>query len=309
MRNPLSANFYLSLLILPFIIAGCNTLEKNEKSIGEDKVFFEGSITFKEETGLYGKLFTISTSYQVEENCLKREERLTGINKIWNNYAGLIINLDKDKVILYYSDITNKIKHSLSVKEYLNIRDSLAGEIKSPWVVDRTFQHFDPYIRKRYVKDSLVIEGFTTDYSKFTEGYIKQEVFDTRQIKIKRLLMEMAIPGIPESIHFPLRSDLKTIVGEINNDSITSSAKDFYPIQDTENVKMREDKNSFIINTAINLIKKGIDLNLHSNLELDEIFEGEIPTSVFSLSDSEFKEISDLDDFLKNFPDAGELDD
>ena len=104
---------YISILICLSFYA-CE--DNKTAEVDAAKPFFEGEINLSESRGLYGSLSKVHTTYSISENYLKREQRLGGINSILETYAGMIIDLEKDSVVLYYSDKIsgNKNKHTTS---------------------------------------------------------------------------------------------------------------------------------------------------------------------------------------------------
>lgn len=128
-------------------------------------------------------------------------------------YAGVIIDLKRDTIILYYSDKLNntKIKHTLFIKDYKTFlqSESRSNSLSSPF--DNTFTILQNSRPMRQVKDSVKILGSDTDYSLYNDssGYFKSETFDTKALKIEREILEMAFMNIPEGINFSLKSEIK----------------------------------------------------------------------------------------------------
>jgi|GEM_PF-5535665 len=312
---------YLAVFILTSLCISCNNKEKDKADDSEP--YFEGEITLAETRGLYGSLFKVHTTYLISENSIKREQKLGGINSVLDNYAGIIIDLKKDSVVLYYSDQLSGIKnkHTTSLKDYKSNAKykSFPSNIPSP--VDNTFQLLPDYNLIKQVKDSITIKGFKSDYTLYKDSseILKQQVFDTKGIKVKREFLQMVFNGIPEEINFPLKSDLTTTLSDIRNDSILngqqSKAIDLF-LRDVFQKKQEKtdleklSKNKWV-NLGLEVLKKGVDLNIHITADVSELTVKKLTPKEFLFPSNDFKEISDIDEFINTLPsnESGEYDD
>ena len=309
------------ILISFFVLFSC-CKEKSGTTIENNEPYFEGEIKLTESQGIYGSLFKTHTSYFLSENRLKREQKLGGLNSIMNSSAGIIIDLEKDSVILYYSDrINGKFKHSTTLKNYKSILDSVPQQLPSP--VDRTFTLLPSYKLIRQKKDSLEIKGFSCDYTFFKDSLeiLKQEVFDTKEIKVKRELLEMVFVGLPKDINFPLKSEINTTITEFSNDSIVSGkqTKEFdkfirnfmrdenstEPEKKTDLDKISENK---WVEKGLNILKKGVDLSIRIVMEVSDLNVGKLSEEDISLPSGDFMEIPDFGDFILSIPQESNYD-
>ncbi|MBL6445953.1 hypothetical protein JMN32_06515 [Fulvivirga sp. 29W222] len=317
-------NFFkpLSLLVLSTLLLSCDPLNRKNEEVREvPEGPFEGEIALSESRGLYGSLFKTHTSYLISENTLKREERLGGLNDVFDNYAGIIIDLEKDSVTLYYADITEKFKHTLTVKEFKAqmTKGSLPRSTPSP--IGNTFSYFSAYTPIHTAEDSVVIEGFNADYNLYREDFFQQEIYDCKKLQIKRELLKMVFPNLPANTNFVLKSEFKTILTSVKNDSIVNndqvrlvdelSRGIMFHIDSVEREETNLEKlsKSKWVNMGLNLLKKGIDLNLHISSEISKFSGRGTKPIEFSLPSGEFKEIDDFDAFCNSIPTGGEFDD
>ncbi|GGX33660.1 hypothetical protein [Aquimarina muelleri] len=297
----------------------CNDIKNGSDNT---KPYFEGEISLSESRGLYGSLFKVNTTYFISENHIKREQKLGGINSVFNSYAGIFIDLKKDSVVLYYSDMLSgkKNKHSTSIKEYTSNKKykNLPNSLPSP--VDNTFKLLPNYKRSNQVKDSIKIKEYTSDYTLYQEdsGILKQEVFDTKEIKVKRELLEMVFMNIPKEINFLLKSDLKTTISDISNDSIVNGKqskaidlflRDVFQKKDSIKSDKKTDleklsKNKWI-NLGLKILKKGVDLNIHIATDISELTSRKLLSNEISFTSLDFIEILDIDDFSNSLPHEG----
>lgn len=307
----------ISLLII-LILTSCSNEQK-----AKEEPYFEGEITLSESRGLYGSLFKVHTTYTISENCLKREQKLGGLNSLANTYAGIIIDLKKDSIVLYYSDGLRGVnnKHTISVQEYKTNPKYKEISSSPPSPIDGTFKLLPKYELSKQVKDSTNIEGFVSDYSLYKDEIpiFKQEIYDTKSLKIKRELLELAFQDIPKEINFVLQSDLRTMITDISNDSIVAGRqtkaldillRDAFN-KSNEKTNLEKLAQNKWVKLGLNLIKTGVDLNIHISSEVTSKVIKNIPSSSFSLPSVDFEEISDLDDFLDDLPNkhGGDFDD
>lgn len=323
MNNTLKLALFCLLILT---LNACQYFNKKEKQI-DTEGYFEGEINISESRGLYGSLFKVHTTYSISENQLKREQKLGGLYSMLDNYAGLIIDLNKDSVTLYYNDkiMDKHIKHTMSIEQYKSKikTDPFPKVIPSP--VDQTFNLFTEYTKINHVTDSAKINGFISDYTLYNDNtnIFKQEVFDSKHIKIKRSLLEMTFMNLPDNINFPLQSNLKTRLSDISNDSIISGKqtraidhfiRSVFAGKDTLSNKQSTDleklANSKLVQLGLDILKKGVDLNLHITSELSDIDFIPLSLTDFSLPSGDFSEIEDFDEFLNELPNSsGDFDD
>lgn len=310
------------LIILYCLLPSCDSTAPKNSDSSLTASFFEGEITISESRGLYGRLFKIHTSYWISEDIFRREQRMGGVNSVFNRSAGIVINLNKDSVILYYSDLTNKIKHVLTVEDYKARLSESMFPLKTPSPIDGTFNFLAEYKAKKMVKDSVNIKGFEADYSLYIEDIFQQEVFDTKEIKVKRELLEIVFVNLPQETNFPLQSEFKTIISRIKNDSIINSkqvslldkiSKDiFYEIDSTnskEATDLEELSQNKFLNLGLDVFKKGVDLKIHVEGKITEIIEREIDENEMVLPSESFRDVDDFDEFFNLIPSGGEFDD
>src|SRR5690606_6020116 len=215
-------------ILLIFLFFSCTFFDKkndkNEENEAPSLPYFEGVIKLSESRGLYGSISKIHTTYHISENRMKREQELGGVNTVFSIYAGMIIDLQKDSIVLYYADglAGTKNKHTLSIGEYKkHMTDNyIPQSVPAPY--DTTFKLLPDYVKIGLVKDSTEIKGFMCDYTIYKDSLkiLKQEVFDTKEINIKRPLVALTFLNIPKEINFPLKSEVHTTISDISNDSI-----------------------------------------------------------------------------------------
>lgn len=316
--NKRSLLFFLFKLTIIILLVSCKTEEK------EELPYFEGEIKLSESRGLYGSLFKVHTTYTIAENYFKREQRLGGVNSVFSTYAGIIIDLKKDSVILYSADKLSgkKNKHTTTIKAFKTASNYKNFPNSLPSPVDNTFKLLPNYNLKKQVEDSTLIKNFKSDYTQYIDNanILKQDLFNTKKIRIKRAVLEMVFPNIPNEINFVLKSDLKTTISNINNDSIISGeqtkALDLFvrDVFNKDKTKTNEEatnlnklaKNKWV-KMGLNLIKKGVDLNFHITTNVSELTTREILLNdiYFPSLDIGFDEIEDIEDFMSELPSEG----
>lgn len=304
----------ISLLLLIFFI-GCKDEQKKT-----EEPYFEGEITLSESRGLYGSLFKVHTTYTLSENYFKREQKLGGINSVFNTYAGVIVDLEKDSIVFYYVDelLGKKIKHTTSIKDYNTSHkyNTFPNTLPSP--IDNTFNLLPDYNLIKQIKNSTEIKGFKSDYTLYKDEskIFKQEIYDSKDIKIKREFLEIVFPNIPDEINFVLKSDLKTTISDINNDSIINSKqskaidlflRDIFQKSD-EKTDLEKIANNKWVQFGLNILKKGIDLNINIKTNIAELENRKVVSSEFSFPSLGFKEIPNIDDFINDLPREGGVD-
>lgn len=315
--------FKSSIFFSLLLILSCNYLNKNKNAATKQEPYFEGEIKVSESQGLYGELFKVHTTYVISENVFKRHQVLGGLNSTLNIYAGIIIDLKKDSVVLYYVNSGTKNKHTLSVKDYKAYIQANEITYVSPSPYDATFMFLGSHRLLKQVKDSMKIQEFTCDYTMFHDSLdiLKQEVFDTKDIKVKREILEMVFIQIPEEVNFPLKSEIRTSISDISNDSILGGeqTKSLEALareimggnsQTTTENKFSLEKLSQnkLVKLGLNILKKGVDLNIHINTELSEIIKRQVTETELALPSESFTEIKDFNKFMEAFPRNNDMD-
>ncbi|WP_103069993.1 hypothetical protein [Aquimarina sediminis] len=153
------------------------------------------------------------------------------------------------------------------------------------------------------------------DYNLYIGDVFQQEIFDSKDIKIKRNLLEMLFYRLPKEINFPLSSEFKSTISSVKNDSIiTKSAqlkdkisKDLLKNTDTTNTD-KLIKNKWL-DLGIKMFKKGVDIALHATLKTESFSERIIELPEFAMPSGKFKEIEDIDTFFSKLPSGGDFDD
>ncbi|MFD2561465.1 hypothetical protein [Aquimarina rubra] len=315
-----------------FFTLSCNFLEDKKEGNTEDKdkkeednrLYFEGEIKLSESRGLYGSLTKVHTTYYISENKIKREQEWGGVYSMLENYAGIIIDLKKDRVVMYYADklSSTRNKHTLSIKDYKTHLKTKVMPKGIPSPVDRTFELLLDYRLINQVKDSTVIKGFKSDFTRYHDDtdFLKQDVFDSKEIKVKRELLEMVFMNLPEEINFPLKSEVKTTFSEISNDSIIKGKQTKAIDQLARNILRKKDstvkketdleklsKNKWL-NMGLKILKKGVDLNIHITADVSDFSVRTLTNIDVSIPSGDFTEILDFDEFLNTLPTGGSVD-
>lgn len=319
-----------SFIFLSLALNSCNFLGSNNEgnstkdidSAEEDnRPYFEGEIKLSESRGLYGDLTKVHTTYFISEYKIKREQRWGGVYSVLDNYAGIIIDLKKDSVVMYYADkfSDKRNKHTLSIKDYkLQLKNKvIPSGIPSP--VDHTFKLLPAYRLIEQIKDSTIIKEFSCDFTRYHDDtdFLKQDIFDSKEIKVKRELLDMVFLNLPDEINFPLKSDVKTTFSEISNDSIIKGKQTKAIDQLARNILRKKDstikketdleklsKNKWL-NMGLQILKKGVDLNIHITTDVSEFSIRALSNIDISIPSGDFDEISDFDEFLNTLPTGG----
>ncbi len=313
----------LPVVILVMIGVLATRCQRTERLALDANSYFEGEITLTESRGLYGALFKINTTYTLSENYLKREQRLGGVTSLLGTYAGIIVDLDRDSVCFYH---VNKMagyqkKHTTSIASYRSDPKYQSWPESPPSPVDQTFRLLPDYHFIRHVKDSTEIEDFQVDYSLYRDGsgLLKQEVFDTKEIKVKRQLVEMVFMDIPEEVNFILKSDLLTTLSDIPKDTIvsgeTARATDGVlrealedSLQDAQENDLDKLASNKWVHRMIDLLKKGVDLNIQIRTRLSKVTARTTTSREFTFPGGDFDEVSDFNEFLRSLPSEGGFD-
>lgn len=306
----------LTGMLVVFLYACSNDSRKGD--MDAVKTYFEGEIVQKEEVGLYGKLAGRKTTWLFSEHRLKREQTYSGIANLLLAKAGIIVDLLKDSVTLYYTDIDGSFKYTGSCKDYQTYMKEKGTTRKGLNTVDQTFTVLQNYRSSKHIEDSMEIKGFLCDYYLYKENPVKQEVLDAKGLLIKRSLLEMAILNLPSEINFPMRSDVRTLVTEVKNDSILNSSvsqtlkgkiKQLLG-RKTEGVKNskpeQKSEGSQYAEKGINLIKKGIDAAIHITVELVEIAKRSVTQAEWHLPEAKYQEFKDPERFFEALPKVSE---
>ncbi|MGR7813938.1 hypothetical protein [Lacinutrix undariae] len=305
---------YITFIVLIALFVACKNDAKKEIP------YFEGDISLSESRGLYGSLFKIHTTYTLSENYLKREQSLGGVNSVFNVYSGIIIDLEKDSIVLYHVDKSSskKNKHTVSIHDFKTNPKYQNFPTTFPSPVDHTFKLLPSYEEINRVNDSTLIKKYNTDYTLYndTSKILKQEVFDTKDVKIKRELLEMVITDIPDNINFVLQSNLRTTITDIKNDSIVNGEqskavngflRDIFNKND-EKTDLQKIASNKWVKIGLNILKKSVDLNIHITSEIDELKPRKILSTEFNFPSLDFIEISDIDDFIDTLPTGESID-
>ncbi|MHA7057711.1 hypothetical protein ACWGOQ_0010860 [Aquimarina sp. M1] len=314
------------------VLSSCNFLDDKKEKKVEEKYkmeedsgpYFEGEIKLSESRGFYGSLTKVHTTYFISENKIKREQRWGGVYTVLDNYAGIIIDLKKDSIVMYYSDkfSDKKNKHTLNIDAYKSHIKTKTMPQGVPSPIDRTFESLPNYKLINQVKDSTVIKEFISDFTRYHDDtdFLKQDVFDSKEIKVKRELLEMIFINLPEEINFPLKSEVKTTFSEISNDSIIKGQQTKAIDQLARNILRKNDstikketdleklsKNKWL-NMGLKILKKGVDLNIHITLDVSNFSTRKLSDIDISIPSGDFSEISDFDEFLSTLPQGGDID-
>lgn len=304
--------------LIIFSSASCDFLSKDKNQKEEKtspKDYFEGEIKLSESSGYQGSLFKVYTTYLISENKIKREQKAKGLNTVFNMKNGIIIDLVKDSVTLYYSDVFQKNKHTLTSKTYYDYLKTKAHSPQGFSPIDDTFTFLNTYEANKIVKDSSSIQGFKVDYTLYLDNIFQQEVFDTKDIRVKRELLEMIFYRLPKEINFPLISEFKSIISTIKNDSLIHKSVQMkdkisndisHKFDTTSTDKLIKNK---WLDLGIKALKKGVDIALHATLKLESSSIKKIQVTEFSIPLGDFKEIDDIDMFFGKLPSGGDFDD
>ncbi|WP_299256807.1 hypothetical protein [uncultured Aquimarina sp.] len=321
-----------SSIILLCVFASCNFLNDKKNEAAEEtgdkekdnRPYFEGEIKLSESRGLYGSLTKVHTTYFISENRIKREQRWGGVYSVLDNYAGIIIDLKKDSVVMYYADkfSDKRNKHTLSIKDYKSQLENKVMPKGIPSPVDHTFKLLPEYKLIEQIKDSTIIKEFSCDFTRYHNDtdFLKQDIFDSKEIKIKRELLDMVFLNLPDEINFPLKSDVKTTFSEISNDSIIKGKQTKAIDQLARNILRKKDstvkketdleklsKNKWL-NMGLQILKKGVDLNIHITSDVSDFSVRALSSVDISIPSGDFSEISDFDEFLNTLPSGGDID-
>lgn len=310
--------FLFGFIFFCAISLSCNSSKSSEE---DTRPYFEGEIKLSEARGLYGALTKVHTTYYISENLIKREQRWGGVYSVLDNYAGIIINMEKDSVTMYYADKFSKVKnkHTLSIKKYKTYLKTkiIPNGIPSP--VDHTFELLPEYKLIHHVKDSAVVHGYTSDFSRYHDDsdFLKQDIFDSKEIKVKREFLEMIFINIPKEINFPLTSESKLTFSEISNDSIIKGEQTKALDQFARKLLRKKDStinkesdleklaNNKWLNFGLKIFKKGVDLNIHVTNKVSEFSVRELLDIDISLPSGDFTNVLEFDDFLEDLPTGG----
>ncbi|MBW1295923.1 hypothetical protein [Aquimarina litoralis] len=316
---PSSKSLLSSFIFISILFLSCNSSKTPKEE--DTRPYFEGEIKLSETRGLYGALTKVHTTYYISENKIKREQKWGGVYSVLDNYAGIIIDLEKDSVTMYYADKFSNVrnKHTLSIEKYKSylVTKTIPNGIPSP--VDHTFELLPEYKLIHQVKDSTVIQSFTSDFTRYHDDsdFLNQDVFDSKDIKVKRELLEMIFMNLPEEINFPLKSESKLTFSEISNDSIIKGKQTKALDQFARKLLRKKDstikkesdleklaKNKWL-NFGLQILKKGVDLNIHVTTEVSEFSVRALLDVDVSMPSGDFVDVLDFDDFINDLPTGG----
>lgn len=276
MRKPKCiGQLILTVFFLCTAIISCTP--SGETTMNKEQGYFEGEISLVESVNFAA--IALHTHFFISENKIKREQKFPYIPALLNTTVGMIADLEQDSVCLYYNALSSGKKCTVSIKEYLDFVENYDGSLK-PSPIDQTFTEFTNYRTVKEVKDSTTMRGFSVDYSKHLLGEgdsldleVVQEVFDTKGLIIKRELLELAFPKIPDFINFPLASNFGIKVDQIENDSIIQNdlvkgvdalVRQLLPVEDTLVKQERTDfealSDNKLLNVGLDVVKKGLNV-------------------------------------------------
>ncbi len=286
--------FLLSLCTLQ----GCDFLKKEEDRINSESNF-EGTLEFTETRGIEGNIAKSHTRYWISDKMVKREKTLGGINLAFQYKSGTIIDFEKDSVTAYYSDLLTKKKLHLSIDEFTEQIKEWGTPLSQLDIVDYTFCQLDGYANEKRVSDSANIQGLLCDYSKFSDKEEFQEIFHSKDIKIKRKALEILFPKIPKECHFPVSSLLsRNYEQKIQNDTVIQ-------FLDTSYHSPKSTKHK-VVDLSLMALKKGLDIYTECTNVLSKVSSEPLKPSHFSFPDGDFEEVDSLDEFLRVFPVGGD---
>ncbi|AWH74047.1 hypothetical protein DCS32_07710 [Dokdonia sp. Dokd-P16] len=205
-------------------------------------------------------------TFHVDENSIRREQTHQGGEGLLGDKAGIIVNYDKDEVILYNTYGGAKWT-AYTIEEYKN---ALANDT-FPYAsivtsYDYTYSFLDDYTTIADKENALAIESLQLDYKLYGDLDIRQENFDTDEIKVRREMIALVFPNMPENVHFPLLFKISKNTGDAS-------------INDETNLSEKGWKNK--INQVFN------ELSTKEN-KVKSIQRGEVNPSLFKFEDTDF---------------------
>lgn len=275
---------YILLVFCTFLF-NCegNSNTKKEEQTTAPIPYFEGEIVLTETRDLSDRLFEVETIFILSENSIKREQRLDGVGDVFDDYAGVFVDLEKDSIIFYYVHEASKKynKHSVSIKEYNSNTDYNYFPNTVPSPIDNTFKLISEYSLAEQVKDSTTIIGYTSDYTRYEEntGFLMLEVFDSKKIKVKRELLEIVFLDLPAEINFLLMAEVQR--------------------SKTEREEKKSKKNW--VDLGLDLLNKTVDLTVHIKKKVSTLTKRIIGPSEKGLPAVNFTEIPDFNEFVNSY--------
>ena len=205
-------------------------------------------------------------TFHIDTNSIRREQTHQGGKGLLGDKAGIIVNYDKNQVILYNTYGGAKWT-AYTIEEYKNALalDTFPyASIVTPY--DYTYSFLDDYTAIVEKDNALAIESLQLDYKLYSNLSIRQENFDTYEIKVRREMIALVFPNMPDNVHFPLLFKISNNIDNAN------------------------------INNETNLSEKGWKnkisqlLNELSNKEnrVKSIQRGEVDPSLFKFEDTDF---------------------
>lgn len=272
--------YYIFALGLLLMALSCTTGPEEAKRSD----YFEGEIELIVSRGILGNIFRTKITYLLSENMLKREERSVN-EKVFSNYAGILIDLQTDSVEMYYVKSEEEgSRYRLSTQEYLQLLEKHAFERRFPSPVDQTFLHLKHYQFVKQVPDSSMIQEFSADYTLYQDSTssFEQGVFDSKDIRVQRSLLEMAFVNLQKEVNFPLGYTYHTSVWGIiaNKDSSTLSTAEKWAMR------------------ALDKMKKGVDQTIQITATCSKLVQRQIKQTEFVLPDHAFVDVDTWEAFM-----------
>lgn len=323
-KNKCIGQVSIVLFLLTLVVASCTTATNEETSSVLETDYFEGEIKLIEYINYAG--LALNTHFVISENKIKREQKFLHLPGLLNTTVGMIADLEQDSVVLFYKNYIDQKKCTISIAEYLDFVKDQKFKYVVPSVVDPTFTEFTTYETIKEVKDSTTMRGFSVDYSRhrFADEEnvaigMEQEIFDTKAIVIKRKLLTLIFPRIPESINFPLESSLELMIDEIENDSLIQSdlvkgldTLIWQPLQekDTLNEGKETDvaanleadlealSNSKLLNFGLDVVKKGLNIASNRNTKVVKVTPKKVVPTTIDLPKGDFEPVIGLTAFF-----------
>lgn len=207
-------------------------------------------------------------TFHIDVKSIRREQTHQGGDGFLGDKAGIIVNYDKDQVILYNTYGGAKWT-TYTIKGYKNAlaRDTFPY---APIVAsyDYTYSFLNDYTAIVAKENALEIESLQLDYKLYSNLSIRQENFDTDEIKVRREMIALVFPNMPENVHFPLLFKVSKNTGDNGFDNKTNLSE-----------KGWKDKITQVFN----------ELNTKEN-KVKSIQRGEVDPSLFEFNDTDFIE-------------------
>ncbi len=265
-------------ILASFFLHSCGFFGSDQPKVtGElNSDFFEGEIIMEYEGDI--------VIYLIKENKIKRTKGLGDLlngNKISGETYGLVVDLDLNNVTVYddLGSIGKTGTFSLPVyKKYLK-ETGLALDEEAG--CDLTFTYFEEYNSSKYVKDSTQTTQLNLDFNLYKEEDHEQHVFDTKNLKIQRELLEIVFPRIPKKSNFPIESRLIK----------------YYT---REKIDLKD-----IGNAIKNTLKNSISKLTSKRMKVKSVTRRTVGDQEFNLPNSKLTVHSDLSKYIKISPTSG----